>query len=104
MLTKQAAMAVAKSAINMANRGLSNDGWNSRVHFGELFQDVDGGWNVEVFHGECAWSENTVYPIDDNTDKEELAEQMKEDCAFIEGTDDDDDDYFDEDYDDWEDD
>ena len=105
MLTENQAKKLAINAIEVANEKLEDGGWDSRVVLSEVFQDAEGGWNVEVIHGQEVWGENNVYPLDENTDVDDLSEDMKEDCAFIEGDDsewgddddwdsDDDDDYW----------
>ena len=105
MLTEKQAKRLAENAVDAANEKLEDGGWDSRVTLNEVFQDAEGGWNVEVIHGQETWGENTVYNLDTDTDVEELAESMKEDCAFIEGDDSewcDDDDWGDiDDDDDW---
>lgn len=89
---------LAEKVVDLANEKLNEGGWNSYVHLNDVFEDAEGNTHMEVIIGEGYYGENEIYAINQDTDIEELAEEIKESAAFIEGDEDEDyDDNYDED-------
>lgn len=77
----------ARRAVMKANNLLTEGGWISRIKLLSVFC-YNGEHKIEIMHLQGGWGENQIYDIDEYTDIDELAEEMKEDSAFIEGDDD----------------